>query len=91
VKIKLKGQVKVVQDGNNEVIIRDDVFQLNELVYPYQVALSTEIEENLDFHVVKNTFVDVDVLITNRHIKLDENDDSDLINIEVVIEMMMIK
>jgi hypothetical protein len=46
VKIKLKGHVKVVQDGNNEVTMRDDVFQLDELVYPYQVALSTEIEEN---------------------------------------------
>jgi hypothetical protein len=46
VKIKLKGHVKVVQDGNNEVTMRDDLFQLDELVYLYQVALSTEIEEN---------------------------------------------
>jgi acylphosphatase len=45
-KIKLKGHVKVVQDGNNEVTMRDDLFQLDELVYLYQVALSTEIEEN---------------------------------------------
>jgi hypothetical protein len=33
----------------------DDVFQLDELVDPYRVALSTDLEENLNFHVTENT------------------------------------
>jgi len=27
--------VQVVQDGNDDVIVRDDIFQLNELIDPY--------------------------------------------------------
>jgi hypothetical protein len=38
VKTKLKGRVEIVQDGNNELTIGDDVFQLCKLVDPYRVA-----------------------------------------------------
>jgi hypothetical protein len=43
----------------------DDIFQLGELVYPYWVALSNDLEENLNFHTVKNIFVDVDIEVLN--------------------------
>jgi hypothetical protein len=35
VKTKLKGRVEVVQDGNDELIVGDNVFQLGDLVDPY--------------------------------------------------------
>ena len=68
----------------------DDVFQLDELVNPYQVALSNDLEENSNFQVAENTFVDVDVdvkelngvLRTNGHTQVDKDDDSDEINVE---------
>ena len=88
VKTKLKGRVLVVLDGNNELTVRDDVFQLDQLVDPYRVALSNDLEENLNFHNAKNTFVDVDVeklndvLKTSEHTQVSEDDDSDEINVE---------
>jgi hypothetical protein len=45
--------------------------------------LSTDLEESSNFHVVNNNFVDVDikelndVLRTNEHIEVDEDDDID--------------
>jgi hypothetical protein len=45
VKTKLRGHVEVVQDGSNELIMGDDVHQLGELVYPYRVALSNDLED----------------------------------------------
>jgi hypothetical protein len=45
--------------------------------------LSIDLEENSNFHVTNNTFVDInakelnDILITNRHTKVDEDDDID--------------
>jgi hypothetical protein len=60
-KTKLRGYVEVIQDDNDELTMGDDIFQLGELVYPYRVALSNDLEENLNFHTVKNIFVDVDV------------------------------
>jgi hypothetical protein len=68
-----RGHVQVVQDSNDELITGDDVFQLDELVDPYRAALSNDLEENLNFHVIENTLVDVDVeelndvLRTNGH------------------------
>jgi len=68
--------------------VRDDVFQLNKLVDPYRVALSNDLEENLNFHVIENTLVNVDVeefndiLRTNRHAQVDKDDDNNGINIE---------
>ena len=40
--------------------MRDDVFQLDKLVDQYRVVLSTDLEENSNFRVVENTFIDVD-------------------------------
>jgi len=38
----------------------DEVFQASELVEPYQVAPSIDLEENLNFHVFNDSLVDVD-------------------------------
>ena len=71
VKTKPRGHVQVVQDDNDELTIEDDVFQLDELGDPYRVALYTDLEENSNFYVGENTFVDVeelkDILKTSRH------------------------
>ena len=65
----------------------DDVFQLGKLVDLYQVAPSNDLEENSNFWIAKNIFVDVDdeelndVLSSNKHKQVDE-DDSDEINVD---------
>jgi hypothetical protein len=38
----------------------DEVFQASELVEPYRVARSIDLEENSNFHVFNNSLVDVD-------------------------------
>jgi len=38
----------------------DEVFQASELVEPYRVARSIDLEENSNFHVFDDSFVDVD-------------------------------
>ena len=38
----------------------NDVFQIDELVDVYRVPLSIDVEENLNFRVVDNIFVNVD-------------------------------
>ena len=85
-KTKPRGHVEVVQDGNDESNMRDGVFQVNELVDPYQVAPSIDLEENLIFHILKNIFVDVEelnvVLSSNEHAQVDEDYDSDEINVK---------
>jgi len=48
-KTKLRGRVKVVQDENDESNVRDDVFQVTELVDPYQVAPSIDLEKKFKF------------------------------------------
>jgi len=58
-KTKPMSRVKVVQDENDEPNMRDDVFEVSELVNPYRVLLSIDLEENSDFHVTENIFVDV--------------------------------
>jgi len=66
----------------------DDVFQVSEFVEQYQVALSIDLEENLNFHVFDNIFVDVDVeglnvvLSSSRQAQVNEDDDSNDINVE---------
>jgi len=45
-KMKPKGRIKVVQDENEDTSVGDEVFQVNELVEPYQVAPSIDLEEN---------------------------------------------
>jgi hypothetical protein len=40
--------------------VRDKVFQVSELVEPYRVAPSIDLEENLNFRVFDDSLVDVD-------------------------------
>ena len=88
VKTKPRGRVEIVHDRNNELTTRDDVFQLGELVAPYQVSLSKDLEENLIFLITNNNFVDVDaeelndILSSSGYIQVDEYDDRDEINVE---------
>jgi hypothetical protein len=57
---KPKGHVEVVQDENEDTSVIDEVFQASELVEPYRVAPSIDLEENLNFRVFKDSLVDVD-------------------------------
>jgi hypothetical protein len=57
---KSRGRVEVVQDRNDELTVGDDVFQLDELVDPYRVASSNDLEENSNFCITDNIFVDID-------------------------------
>jgi hypothetical protein len=88
VKTKLRGRVEVIQDENDELIMEDDVFQLGELVDPYQVAPSNDLEKNSNFCITDNIFVNVDieelndVLSSSGHTQVDKDDDSDEINVE---------
>ena len=50
----------VVQDENEDTSVIDEVFQASELVEPYRVALSIDLEENLNFRVFNDCLVDVD-------------------------------
>jgi hypothetical protein len=59
-KTKPKGRVKVVQDENEDTSVIDEVFQASELVEPYRVAPSIDLEENLNFCVFNDSLVDVD-------------------------------
>jgi hypothetical protein len=75
-----RSHVQVVEDGNDEVIREDDVFQIDELVNPYLVALFTELE-NPNFYAIENTYIEVDVdelsviLNNSAHRKVDEDDE----------------
>jgi len=87
-KNKPRGHFEVVQDENDDSTMRDDVFQVSELVEPYRVAPSIDLEENSNFHIFNNIFVNVDVeelnvvLSSNRQAQVDEDDDINVINIE---------
>jgi hypothetical protein len=62
------------------------------LVEPYRVAPSIDLEENLNFRVFNNIFVDVDVdtnteelnvvLNSSEQAQIDEDDDNNDINVE---------
>ena len=60
----------------------DEVFQASELVEPYRVAPSIDLEENLNFHVFDDSLVDVDakelnvVFSSNGLENVDEKDDN---------------
>jgi hypothetical protein len=64
--------------------VRDEVFQVSELVEPYLVAPSIDLEENLNFHVFDDSLIDVDaeelnvVLSSSRQANIDEDDDDDI-------------
>jgi len=80
-KTKPRGRVEVVQDENEDTSVRDEVFQVSELVEPYQIAPSIELEENSNFRVFDDSLVDVDaeelnvVLSSNWQANVDEEDD----------------
>jgi hypothetical protein len=59
-KIKPRDRVEVVQDENEDISVRDKVFQVSELVELYRVAPSIDLEENSNFHVFDDSLVDVD-------------------------------
>ena len=81
VKTKPRGRVEVIQDENEDTSVRDEVFQVSELVEPYRVAPSIELEENSNFHVSDDSLVDVDVeelnvvLSSSGQANVDEEDD----------------
>ncbi|KAL9391704.1 hypothetical protein Peur_015624 [Populus x canadensis] len=80
-KTKPRGRVEVVQDENEDTSVRDEVFQVSELVKPYRVAPSIELEANSNFHVFNDSLVDVDVeelnvvLSSSGQANVDEEDD----------------
>jgi hypothetical protein len=61
--------------------VRDEVFQVSELVEPYRVTPSIDLEENSNFHVLDDSLVNVDaeelnvVLSSSRQANVDEDDD----------------
>jgi hypothetical protein len=80
-KTKPWGRVEVVQDENEDTSVRDEVFQVSDVVEPYRVAPSIELEENLNFHVFDDSLVDVDaeelnfILSSSGQANIDEEDD----------------
>ncbi|KAL9403258.1 hypothetical protein Peur_000230 [Populus x canadensis] len=76
-----RGRVEVVQDENEDTSVRDEVFQVSEVVEPYRVAPSIELEENSNFRVFDDSLVDVDVeelnfvLSSSGQANIDEEDD----------------
>ena len=61
--------------------MRDEVFQVSELVEPYRVAPSIDLEENSNFYVFNDSLIDVDVeelavvFSSSGQANVDENDD----------------
>jgi len=80
-KTKPRGLVELVQDENEDTSVRDEVFQLSELVEPYRVAPSVDLEENSMFCVFYDSLVDLDaeglnvVLSSSGQATIDEDDD----------------
>jgi len=81
-KTKPRGRVEVVQDENEYTSVIDEVFQASEVVEPYWVAPSIDLEENLNFHVFDDSLVNVDaeelnvVLSSSGVENVDEEDDN---------------
>ena len=79
--MKLRGCVNVVQDENEDTSVRDEVFQVSELVKTYRVAHSIDFEENSNFSVFDDSLVDIDaeelnvVLNSSGQANVDEDDD----------------
>jgi hypothetical protein len=59
-KTKPRGCVEVVQDENEDTSMRDEVFQISELIEPYRIVPSIELEKNSNFRVFDDSLVDVD-------------------------------
>jgi transposase len=74
--------------------VRDEVFQVSELVEPYRVAPSIDLEENSNFRVLDDSLVDVDaeelnvVLSSSGQKNVDKDDD---IHIEDYVKVMTIQ
>jgi hypothetical protein len=86
-KTKPRGRVEVVHDENEDTSVRDEVFQVSELVEPYRVAPSIELEENSNFRVFNDSLVDVDVDVEELNVVLSSSgqaniDEEDDIHIE---------
>jgi hypothetical protein len=81
VKTKPRGRIELVQDENEDTSVRDEVFQVSELVEPYRVAPLVDLEENSNFHVFDDSLVDVDaeeldvVLSFSGQANVDKDDD----------------
>jgi hypothetical protein len=59
-KNETQGRVEVIKDENDDTSVRDEVFQVSELVEPYRVAPSIDLEENLNFPVFDDSLIDID-------------------------------
>lgn len=72
--------VQVVKYSNDEVTTQEDAFQMDDLIDLDKIAPSTELEKDLIFHVVENTYVHIDtnelneLLSTSGHTKVDEDE-----------------
>jgi hypothetical protein len=61
--------------------VRDEFFQVSELVEPYRVAHSIDLEENSNFRVFNDSLVDVEadelnvILSSTEQANVDEDDD----------------
>ncbi|KAL9361832.1 hypothetical protein Peur_044617 [Populus x canadensis] len=79
--MKLRGRVEVIQDENKGPSVRDEVFQVSELVETYRVAPSIDLEENSIFCVFDDNLIDIDVeelnvvLSSSGQANVDEDDD----------------
>jgi hypothetical protein len=82
--MKPRGSVEVVSDENKDINVRDEVFQVSELVEPYRVATSIDIEENLFFCIFDDSLVVIDVkelnviLSSSGQVHVDEDDNDDI-------------
>jgi len=80
-KIKPRSRVEVVKDENQDKSVWDEVFQVSELVEPYWVTPLIDLEENSNFHIFNDSFVDVNVEELNAVLSscgqanIDEDDD----------------
>jgi len=81
-KTKPRGCVEVVQDEKEGTNVIDEVFQASELVEPYRVAPSIDLEKNSNFCVFDDSLVDVDAEELNDILSfsglenVDEEDDN---------------
>jgi len=95
IKTEPRSQVQIVKDDNNDLIRGDDIFQIDKLIDQYRVALYTKLE-NSNFHITKNTYVDVNVdelnviLSTNEYWKVDD-DEIDIEFKKIMLVMIMKK
>jgi hypothetical protein len=80
--IKSNPQQYRVQDEKEDTSVIDEVFQASELVEPYRIAPSIDLEENYNFHVFDDSLIDVDakelnvVLSFSGLENVDEEDDN---------------